>query len=70
MTDTQSILKGHSWLQVTTSRDNGISAFFRRFHKSPEMCIEGQIGQVQCWYIGPCPVVESEEHHDKEYKAV
>lgn len=69
MTDKELLTK-FQWLQVTTSRDNGISAFFRRFHKSPEMCIEGQIGQVQCWYIGPCPVVESEVNNGKEYKTI
>lgn len=66
MTDIQQALKGYSWLQTTQSKEAGISAFWRRFHKQPEMCIEGQIGQVQCWYIGPCPTVESEVNNGKD----
>lgn len=71
MTEHQTILKGHSWLQFVGEKEAGISAFYRRFHKSPDLCIEGTIGNTPCFYVGPCPVVETKgDCNDNETQTV
>jgi hypothetical protein len=67
MTDIQRLLKGHSWLQCTFDKERAISAFWRRYHKAPKMCIESKIGDTVCFYVGP---IAKGESNDNKHKAI
>lgn len=64
MTDIQQALKGFAWLQTTQDKEAGISAFYRRFGKAPNVVLESTIGHVTCWYLGPIPTIEKGESND------
>ena len=47
-------LGNYRWLQVIMmNEEQARAAFEHRFGYAPDQVVEGHIGNVKCWYIGP-----------------